>query len=408
VCPDKLPAGRSGYSAFGIVWEPGHELPVGFSKKHLFGGDRVAINCAFCHSSVVRTEPGGVRMLIPGGPSTMTSPQAYVQFLDACATSPEFNADRVFAAIEQAGGHLSWTDRLLYRTILIPTVQRALVRRRAGNAWMMQRPAWGPGRIDPFNPVKFGMLGLPVDDTIGNSDMVAVVNMQMRKGMSLHWDGLSGSLREVVLSSALGDGASRKSIDLESLAKVEQWLMQTPPARYPYPMDPTLAESGRRIYTAHCASCHAPGGQRTGTVIPLAEIGTDRHRLDMWTQQAADAYNAFADGYAWDLNGFRKTNGYVAVPLDGVWLRAPFLHNGSVPYLRDLFEPVAARPLTFYRGYDLYDPGRVGFVAEGPEAERAGFRFDTTQAGNANSGHLYGTDLAPDDKRALIEYLKTL
>jgi len=31
---------------------------------------------------------------------------------------------------------------------------------------------------------------------------------------------------------------------------------------------------------------------------------------------------------------FRKTKGYVNVLLDGIWARAPYLHNGSVPSLR--------------------------------------------------------------------------
>ena len=52
---------------------------------------------------------------------------------------------------------------------------------------------------------------------------------------------------------------------------------------------------------------------------------------------------------------FRKTFGYANSPLDGVWLRAPYLHNGSVPTLRDLLEPSDQRPKTFYRGYDVYD-----------------------------------------------------
>jgi len=39
----------------------------------------------------------------------------------------------------------------------------------------------------------------------------------------------------------------------------------------------------------------------------------------------------------------------------------------------------------------------------------AGFRlYDTSVPGNGNQGHLYGTDLPLKDKRALIEYLKTL
>jgi hypothetical protein len=36
------------------------------------------------------------------------------------------------------------------------------------------------------------------------------------------------------------------------------------------------------------------------------------------------------------------------------------------------------------------------------------YLFNTTTAGNSNSGHDYGTKLSPEEKRELIEYLKTL
>ena len=128
----------------------------------------------------------------------------------------------------------------------------------------------------------------------------------------------------------------------------------------------------------------------------------------MWTQAAADAYNAYGAGYKWQFKGFRKTDGYVAPPHDGLWIRAPYLHNGSVPSLQDFFEPPENRPQVFYRGYDVYDSEKVGFVSDGPEAERVGFRYDTSLPGNGNGGHLYGTGLSSEDKKALIEYLKTL
>ena len=88
------------------------------------------------------------------------------------------------------------------------------------------------------------MLKLPVDDTIGNSDMVPIWNMKARHGMSLHWDGLSASLREVVLSSALGDGASRKSIQLPNLERIEKWLLEVQPPKYPYPIDQAAGRGG--------------------------------------------------------------------------------------------------------------------------------------------------------------------
>jgi cytochrome c peroxidase len=128
----------------------------------------------------------------------------------------------------------------------------------------------------------------------------------------------------------------------------------------------------------------------------------------MWTQAAADTYNQFAEGFDWDFDQLQKTDGYVAVSLDGLWLRAPYLHNGSVPSLKDLLKKPSDRPNVFYRGYDVYDPENVGFVSEGSQAEQEGFKYDVQVSGNSNQGHLYGTELAPGDKDALIEYLKSL
>ena len=85
-----------------------------------------------------------------------------------------------------------------------------------------------------------------------------------------------------------------------------------------------------------------------------------------------------------------------------------YLHNGSVANLHDLLEPAANRQKVFYRGYDLFDPARVGFVSDGPAAQQSGTRYDTGQPGNGNSGHLYGTTLTAPEKLALIEFLKTL
>ena len=149
-------------------------------------------------------------------------------------------------------------------------------------------------------------------------------------------------------------------------------------------------------------------GVAIGRVTAAADIGTDRHRLDSYTPVfAANQYSLFPES-PYRFRRFRKTGGYANHPLDGIWARAPYLHNGSVPTLRDLLEPVARRPAVFYRGYDVYDRERVGFI--GTVAEERGrrfFRYDTTVPGNSNAGHEYGTTLSDDDKRALVEYMKT-
>ena len=71
----------------------------------------------------------------------------------------------------------------------------------------------------------------------------------------------------------------------------------------------------------------------------------------------------------------------------------------------------ARRPKVFFRGNDVYDPVKVGFVSNLPAANGAKlFRFDTTVPGNGNGGHegkAYGTDLSAADKTALVEFLKT-
>ena len=95
------------------------------------------------------------------------------------------------------------------------------------------------------------------------------------------------------------------------------------------------------------------------------------------------------------------------MPLDGLWLRAPYLHNGSVPTLRALLFP-DERPAVFYRSYDVYDWVNVGFISSGAAAEAEGVRFDTSLRGNSNKGHTYGASLPSLDREALLEYLKTL
>lgn len=401
---DKLPAG--GYGALGMIWEPGHDLPIGFSKKSVWGVERVAINCAFCHTASVRTSATAVPTIVLAGPSHQFNPQAYSRFLDSTASDPRFNASDMLTAIGKLT-RLSWFDSTMYRLVLIPAVRRGLQEHRQKFAWMDSRPVWGRGRIDPQNPFKFTTLEQPIDDTVGNSDMPPLWNMKARRGMALHWDGMNTVYREVLLSSALGNGATLTSIDVEAIDRLGAWFDNLPPPKFPFPIDAALAERGRAVFSSACASCHAPGGARTGQVIPIGEVGTDRHRLDTWTAASAAAFNAFTKGQPWAFTHFRKTDGMTATLLDGIWLRAPYLHNGSVPSLTDLLKPSAERPTRFYRGYDVYDPVRVGFMSSGEGAGQGGFLYDVSQTGNGNSGHEYGTALAADDKRALVEFLKT-
>ncbi|WP_224245598.1 c-type cytochrome [Hyalangium gracile] len=415
VFPEKLPA-AGGYTSLGMLWEYGQELPVGFTKQTI-GFPRVGLNCAACHTSSYRkSEDEATPTIVTGGAGQAFDAQGYLRFLFACASDSRFTADVLLPQIEREYP-LSFVERHLYRYLLIPMTRKALLKQKESYVWMDSRPAWGRGRVDPFNPVKFGTLGQPMDGTVGNSDMPPLWSLKDRPGRAYHWDGLNPSLREVVVSSAIGDGAPPKVINRpdvqENLKRVEAFLQQLSSPAWPFALDEPLKEQGRSVYTEHCASCHGTEGQGTDRIIPAAEVGTDSHRMEMWTPQAAQAYNQYTSGYAWALSSFRKEPGYLAAPLKGLWLRAPYLHNGSVPTLKDLLEPVSNRPTAFFRGNDVYDPERVGFVTDRPRVVRGGvafplFRYDTAVPGNGNQGHLYGVELPPDAKRALLEFLKSL
>ncbi len=151
----------------------------------------------------------------------------------------------------------------------------------------------------------------------------------------------------------------------------------------------------------------------------------DDHQVPQADRDRMNGYRA---------NGIRDTirapdgsrqPGYKARPLNGIWATAPYLHNGAVPTLYDLLSPYAERPKSFWLGNRQFDPVKVGYVTT-PLA--GGFLLATvdkngkTIRGNSNGGHLFetltsgqaaragtiGPTLTPDERRALVEYLKTL
>jgi mono/diheme cytochrome c family protein len=406
--PEYLP-GPGGYRSLGLPWEEGQELPVGFTKKTV-GFPRVGNNCAVCHAATYRSKEAETPTVVVPGPGHTSNVQAMLRFLARCANDVRFNADDILAEIDLVY-NLGWVDRLLYRFLVIPFTKKALVEQGQQFAWMNREgfTDWGPGRTDPMNLTKYFMTKLPLDDSIGNADIPPIWNLRLRGNGPLQWDGSTPLSLAVVVDSALGMRARNSRAFLEHMKGLEAWLKAVPAPPYPFPIEAARAAAGKTVFDSTCAGCHAPReGSRMGTLIPLDEVGTDRNRLDSWTQAGADAANKVRTELGVNFANMVKTHGYIAVPLDGIWLRAPYLHNGSVPTLRDLLEPPANRPPMFYRGYDVYDQKNGGFVSQGQEAQRVGFRHDTRKKANGNGGHLYGTTLGPGDKDALVEYLKTL
>jgi mono/diheme cytochrome c family protein len=100
---------------------------------------------------------------------------------------------------------------------------------------------------------------------------------------------------------------------------------------------------------------------------------------------------------------------YESRVLEGIWATAPYLHNGSVPTLAELLKPAAQRVRQFKIG-PAYDPVNVGLAVEQTQFNYTVTTTDCSavNSGNSNCGHEFGTQLSDTEKKALLEYLKTL
>jgi mono/diheme cytochrome c family protein len=207
---------------------------------------------------------------------------------------------------------------------------------------------------------------------------------------------------------------------------IQAFILSLTPPKYPLPIDKTLAAKGETIFNHTCSKCHGTYGETwtyPNKIVPIDEIGTDRTRFDGFTQKWADYYNQswlakekHAGGVGYPVT---PAKGYQAPPLDGIWATAPYFHNGSAPTVYDVLHS-KTRPKIFTRSFktdlDAYDAVKLGWkvkVLEGgpdpglPAVERRKV-YDTTQPGRGNGGHTFGDDLTDEQRRAVIEYLKTL
>lgn len=423
VFPQYLPAGApQDLGAFGFLTEPGHELPIGFSRRRRIV-DLTGLNCASCHTGLVRESADDPGRIIPAMPSNTVDVGAFFRFLFLAASDDRFTVETLLPVIKEERGLTPIGEVLM--AAAIPQVRAGLMAQKQ-RVWQLiedGRPEFGPGRVDSFNSVKLDLFrdqypaaGLPDAESVGTNEFPSTWNQGVRRGMHLHWDGNNASVDERNVSAAMGVGATPQNVDLPRLKGVMEWLYSLPPPKYPFEIDSAAAARGAEVYKAYCHDCHDLNGKFIGTVVPADDIGTDRNRLDSYTEQLAGlqrSFNRKPDGttYEWSFESFTKTNGYANAPLDGIWARAPYLHNGSVATMRDLLLDEELRPATFYRGHAVYDKADLGIRKDVTSAGgRPAFLFKTELRGNGKQGHTgeaYGTRLPDDRKRDLIEFLKT-
>ena len=434
VFADKLPKnGGAGYEAFGMVYENDEhgrrrELPVGVMRRRNLGIDRVFVNCAVCHATTVREAPDKPRKVYVGTGAARLDLGLLERFLGDIAADERFTAAVLVPAIEKAsGGRLGLLDRYLVYPVAVALARERLLMLR-NRFFPLDLESWGPGRVDTWNAAKaglnFNISLLPEHERRGAVDFPSIWNQRKRKHrddgtpMGLHWTGNNTSVNERNLSAAFGTGATPATVDHAAIGRLQDWLLDAVPPSFPekaFPIDRAKADRGAVVYAKHCAHCHGKSGQDfsgayVGYVTPVTDpkLDTDREHYKSYTYELATNQNALYAGTPYRFTHFRKSEGYANMPLDGIWIRGPYLHNGSVPTLRALLDPPEARPRKFYRGYDVFDPKGVGFISDVPEENGRKFTpYDTKELTKSNRGHLFGVELSGADKDAIVEHLKT-
>jgi mono/diheme cytochrome c family protein len=418
---------RLDYRAFGFLYRNGpdgkpEDLPIGISKRNYQGVDLVWFNCAVCHTGTWRASKDAEPVIVPGMPANNFDIYRFIRFVLEAGADERLAAETLLPAMRQAGAKFGPLERVVWKYYVIPRVREGFIQRRSRLAkFMADQKPWGPGRVDTFNPYKLVQMqtmygALAESERYGASDFPSIFDQRPREGMELHWDGNNKSLAERNLSAALGAGVTVESVDHNAIERVADWLLDLKPPSSPHKVDATAAERGKTIYMRDCAACHGYQdrdkyefkGERLGKVTPNANLGADPGRLDSYTEAFRQRQlNELFAGTPYQFKNFTKTNGYANMPLDGLWLRGPYLHNGSVPTLRALLTAPVERPAAYLRGSDVIDKDG-GFNSPECDPKKPppkGYCYDTSLPGNGNGGHIYGTSLSASEKNDLIAYL---
>lgn len=239
----------------------------------------------------------------------------------------------------------------------------------------------------------------------------------LKKKHAMFYNGFGrGDFGRFLMASNLltvSDSAEAREVDSrinDVLAFI--YSIQAPP--YPQAINKTLARQGATIFVQQCSKCHGnygPGGEYPNLLIPESRIGTDSFlfKANFQSPQFVEWFNKswFAQGdHPARLEPF---NGYIAPPLDGIWVTAPYLHNGSVPTLEAVLNS-KIRPAYWSRDFNnpQYDYEKIGWKYTEETGPNGTKTYNTTLPGYGNYGHNFGDKLTDKERKAVIEYLKTL
>ncbi len=256
---------------------------------------------------------------------------------------------------------------------------------------------------------------LPIPDEVIPTDTPPWWLLKKKNAMFYNGFGRGDFGRFLMASNLLtvNDTSEARVVD-NHMPDLLAYIYSITPPRYPHKIDTLLAESGKVIFEIGCSGCHGKYGAAAAypnLLIPQSIIKTDSalYNSNYSNPQFVSWFNG-----SWFTQGdhpasLQPYKGYIAPPLDGIWITAPYLHNGSVPNLEALLNS-KIRPTYWSRNFAKpeYDYEKVGWKFEEAAAAVDGVTYNTTKRGYGNYGHRFGDKLNGNQRKAVIEYLKTL
>jgi hypothetical protein len=400
--------------------------PIGFhiTTDPATGVQWVVGNCQMCHADRLRLPAGDV--IVPGLGSKRARPHAYASALLRLGER-ELNAARIgeIAGRRAAEWGLPWPlgvrGAIVRRTI---AGLEALSARTSARASRYETAL--PGRmatIESFAIALEPYVGHAVleDGPTGWAKVPDVVSFPYRDTFSYDGSGF-GSPQALVLDASFVFGTRPEWYELHPHIATSMYLYLRSfrrTLRYPGAIDVALADRGHARFEETCSRCHGyyeVRGAETRvlyreSIVPVSVVGTDAARAEAVTPAFVEAANALPLTHG--LTQVRRTDGYVPPVLLSVWARGLYGHAGQWPSLEVLATPPEERPVRFVVDMDgAYDLDRVGVRYEGRTAGRplraSEYEYDGTAPGLGVGGHPFLAKLAPGERKAVIEYLKTL
>jgi len=258
---------------------------------------------------------------------------------------------------------------------------------------------------------------LPVPNEVIPTDVPAWWLLKKKNSMFYSGLGRGDFARIMIATNSLATSDSMKTREIDDkFDDVLAYIFSLEAPEYPEVIDATRAVAGENLFNEKCATCH--GSYGTNETYPNLLVSIDEVGTDPYLVSSNFAYAYFVNWYnsSWFSKGenaayLKAENGYMAPPLDGIWATAPYLHNGSVPTLDDLLNS-SQRPEKWKRSFSTaaseYDNEKVGWKYSTETLSGSSLIYDTTLPGYGKQGHTYGDDLTAEERKNLIEYLKTL